>query len=165
MTVHETKRGKGEARLSPRRAAAALRAARALELRASGLSYDQIARELGFRDHSGAHRAVAGALERAQSEPAEECRQVELDRLDRLLLAHWKKRAEPEHARIILSISERRSRLLGLDRLPPPVAPSGDWFLRTELHDGAILVVPPDVDPADGYRLYLEHKQTLEVQG
>lgn len=51
-------RGRGESVLSPRRLAAKLKALDALELHIRGWSYEAIARRLGYRDASGAWRAV-----------------------------------------------------------------------------------------------------------
>lgn len=51
-------RGRGESLSSPRRVAAKLKSLQALELHAKGYTYAQIARKLGYRDTSGAWRAV-----------------------------------------------------------------------------------------------------------
>jgi transposase-like protein len=55
-------RGRGESKTSPRRIEAKLRAAAAMRLRVSGATYAAIARRLGFRDPSGAWRAIDRAL-------------------------------------------------------------------------------------------------------
>jgi hypothetical protein len=55
-------RGRGESKTSPRRIAAKLSAAEALRLRFGGMTYEAIARQLGFRDASGAWRAIDRAL-------------------------------------------------------------------------------------------------------
>lgn len=60
------------------------RDAQACRLRTRGESYDQIARALGFRDRSGARRAVQRALVVTRQEPADELRALELERLDDL---------------------------------------------------------------------------------
>lgn len=51
-------RGRGESLTSPRRIAAKMKALDALELHAHGWTYERIARRLGYRDASGAWRAV-----------------------------------------------------------------------------------------------------------
>src|SRR5258708_5360815 len=51
-------RGRGESLMSPRRIEAKLRALRVIQLRACGCTYAVIARRLGFRDGSGAYRAM-----------------------------------------------------------------------------------------------------------
>lgn len=98
-----------------RRINALERQRRALELRLAGVSYATIAEQLGYRDGSGAHRAVASALKRTLQEPANAVRKLELERLDKLLFALWPSRNNPGIVDRILRIMERRAKLLGLD--------------------------------------------------
>ena len=51
-------RGRGESLTSPRRMASKFRALRAFQLRIEGYTWRQIAARLGFKDKSGAWRAV-----------------------------------------------------------------------------------------------------------
>ncbi len=91
---------------------------KALDLRRAGMTYDIIAKTLGWADPSVAHKAVQRALKRALHESgSEELREVELSRLDRLQAALWPKALEGNlgAADRILRIAERRARLLGLD--------------------------------------------------
>lgn len=60
------------------------RDATAASLRGRGWTYDQIAAELGFADRSAARKAVERAMRDTLTEPANEARQRELDRLDAL---------------------------------------------------------------------------------
>jgi hypothetical protein len=55
-------RGRGESTTSPRRVEAVLRQAEACKLRGVGATYAAIARTVGYRDPSGAWRAVWAAL-------------------------------------------------------------------------------------------------------
>lgn len=87
----------------------------ALELRMAGVPYADIAERLGYKDGSGAFRAVKTALKRTLQEPADGVREVELARLDKLMFALWPNRANPGVADRILRIMERRAKLLGLD--------------------------------------------------
>lgn len=57
-------RGRGESLSSPRRIAAKLRAAKVLQLRTSGATWEAIARGLGFADASGAYRSYRRAMDR-----------------------------------------------------------------------------------------------------
>lgn len=66
------------------------RDAKAARLRAQGLTYEQIARELDFADRSNARHAVERALKATVEEPAAEVRQRELERLDELWQRAWK---------------------------------------------------------------------------
>jgi len=56
--------------------------ARAVELRRRHLNYAQIAAEMGYKDASGAHRAVERGLLDARQDASEAVKQMELDRLD-----------------------------------------------------------------------------------
>ena len=57
-------RGRGESLTSPRRIEAKQRAYRALQLWRSGLTWQSIARRLGYKDKSGAWRAVRRLIDR-----------------------------------------------------------------------------------------------------
>lgn len=88
-----------------------------LELRRAGLTFERIAEESGYADASGAYLAYKRAIKRTMQQPADELRQQELDRLDRLQLAAWPNAMKGD-VRSILAIAklmERRARLTGLD--------------------------------------------------
>lgn len=89
----------------------------ALELRKAGVSYVAIAERLGYRGPSGAHAAVRAGLKKTLQEPADELRQLEVERLDAALLAIWPQVKQGNHGAIdrALRIMERRAKLLGLD--------------------------------------------------
>lgn len=121
------------------------RDAEAAALRAQGLTYPKIAEQLGFRDQWAARTAVERALRDTVAEPASEVRVLELARLDHALMVAFRilrtdhllisagKTVEvydPETGQVtrliddkpklaaidrIIRISERRSKLLGLD--------------------------------------------------
>jgi hypothetical protein len=107
-----------------RNAASRVRAAqleeRCLELRASGLSFREIACELGV-SVSGAYKAVARGLVAANEHNREEAaslRDLEVMRLDQLQAALWEQAVDECDTRAIdrvLRIMERRAKLLGLD--------------------------------------------------
>jgi hypothetical protein len=90
---------------------------KALEYRKGGLSFRVIAERVGYKDASGAYRAVKAALLDTLQEPADELRQMECARLDQLISAMWPQaiKGSTWHVDRVLSIMERRSRLLGLD--------------------------------------------------
>ena len=89
----------------------------ALELRRAGVSYRQIADHLGYAGPSGAHRAVASALKETLQEPADALRDLEAQRLDALQRALWPAASAGDvpAVRAMLSVMERRAKLLGLD--------------------------------------------------
>lgn len=104
------------------------RARRALALRRDGRLWHEIADELGYADRAAAYNAAKRLLDRTEFESVEEYRAVESDRLDeahRIQLTHLAQ-FRPSQSGVGLSavasavgaivrISERRSKLLGLD--------------------------------------------------
>jgi len=62
---------------------------RALELRAGGATCAEIAAQLGFRDESGARKAIDRATERARIGRVAEARSLANVRLEKLLAAVW----------------------------------------------------------------------------
>lgn len=116
------------------------RDAEAARLRSRGVSYPEIARQLGYTDKANARRAIEKIMAEVVREPAEELVRVETERLDHLLREaltvleneHYASSAGrlvigpdggpladdgPKLAAIdrLLKIAERRSKLLGLD--------------------------------------------------
>jgi hypothetical protein len=91
---------------------------KALELRRAGATYDEIAQALGYATPQGAFLAYNRAIKRTLVEGgAEEARQSELDRCDRLQRAYWAKAmsGDIQAGGIILKVMDRRARYLGLD--------------------------------------------------
>ena len=88
-----------------------------LELRRAGLTWQSIAEETGYADHTGAYAAYKRAIKRTMQQPADELREQELDRIDRLQLAAWPNAMKGDTKSImkIVKLMERRARLLGLD--------------------------------------------------
>jgi hypothetical protein len=128
-------RGRGESKASPRRIRAAEKQVRALELRKAGVYYDQIAKELGYKGHQGAYKAVMSALQRTLQEPADELRRMEIARLDSLFFEVYRSARQGSLPAIdrALKIMERRARLLGLDA---PTLVNFDW--RREAEDAGL---------------------------
>lgn len=110
-----------------------LREIRAVQLRAAGAGFDQIATALGYANRSGAYKAVRRALQRWGSEAVEELRVLELARLDQITQKLWPQilgapakdngdgtqapPREPDQKAmdLYLKVSGRRAKLLGLD--------------------------------------------------
>jgi hypothetical protein len=110
----------GPQRTNARALIARQREMKSLELRMSGLPYSQIAKEVGYRSRVSAYNAVMRVLDRREQEPAEKVRHLELQRLERLLMAYWpravrKRKPDVQAAKMCLDILTRRSRMLGLD--------------------------------------------------
>lgn len=89
----------------------------ALELRKTGMNFQHIADQLGYRDASGAWKAVTKALKESIKEPADSVRLMELARLDAMLVGIWTQ-AKSGNTNAIdraLKIMDRRAAYLGLD--------------------------------------------------
>jgi hypothetical protein len=99
------------------------RAIAALDDRLKGHTYRTIAQNHGYRDASGAYRAINRLLDRKETESVTTLRRVETERLDTAQAAVWPKvqRGDLGAIREFVRISERRCRLLGLD-MPVQVA-------------------------------------------
>jgi hypothetical protein len=91
---------------------------RVLELRRVGLTWSRIAEEVGYADHTGAYAAYKRAIKRTMQQPADELRDQEVDRLDRLQVAVWPSAMKGDTRAIltIIRLMERRAKLLGLDK-------------------------------------------------
>lgn len=99
---------------------AALRARQALELVIQGHDYTSIAAQVGYSSRSAAWTAVHRELARQLKPPTEEVRQLEVMRLDALLVVYMKKALGGDgwSCDRVLRISEARRKLLGLDYGP-----------------------------------------------
>jgi hypothetical protein len=88
-----------------------------LELRRAGATYDEIARATGYATAQGAYLAYGRALKRTlNAAGAEEAREMELDRLDRLQRTWWPKAISGDDKATdrVLKIMEHRAKYLGL---------------------------------------------------
>ena len=95
----------------------ALRQSKALEMRKAGASYDQIATALGMANRSVAWQSVRSAIKTVIREPAQEVLDLELSRLDIMMMGCWPKARTGDLQTIdrVLRIMDRRSTYLGLD--------------------------------------------------
>lgn len=124
----------------------AARDGEACRLRTTGMTYAQVAEQLGYHDASHARQGVERAMTATLSEPAEALRQIELLRLDQMSAVAWRVLDTPTpivsagkimvHDGValtdpmpvlaaidrLLRIAERRARLCGLDA-PVQVGP------------------------------------------
>ena len=92
----------------------------AVDLRAAGLTYQQIADQLGWKGRDGAYRAVERALNRQEFESATNLRRLEGARLDALQRGLWTNAVGGDVVAVgvVLRIMERRAKLLCLDAPP-----------------------------------------------
>lgn len=127
---------------SPRRITATEKQTKALELRKSGHTYQEIADELGYATRDSAHKSVAAALDKTLREPADGVRELELSRLDRMWKGLFEKAndGDPKSIEVALKIMDRRARLTGLDQQTdaPSVVVTQDAGARNEKLDALI---------------------------
>lgn len=102
---------------SPQTTAAKLKAAKALELRMEGKTFEVIAEELGYAGRQGAYDAVRRSLDAITREPAEELIKLDLERLDALWGIQFlnAQAGDVQAMAACMKIMERRAKLLGLD--------------------------------------------------
>jgi hypothetical protein len=93
------------------------RQARAVELAISGHDYATIAKEVGYSNRGTAWRTVQKALRQRTVEGVDQLREVEVERLDALLRAHWESAIDGDvvAANVVLRVIDQRVRLLGLE--------------------------------------------------
>ena len=107
-------------RTGPGRLKQRIRRLKALDLRITGMTYEAIAVELGYKDGSSAYRAVTGILDRVEAESADKARKLEARRLDKYQrVVDDRLEVEAERLKAVktgVQVSERRSKLLGLDK-------------------------------------------------
>lgn len=115
--------GKGKCKTSPTRIEIEAKQARVLEMRKGGATFPEIAEAEGYASSSGAYEACKAAMERTLREPADELRELELTRLDTMQAVAWERMLDGDldAMAMALRISERRSRLLGLERKETPI--------------------------------------------
>ncbi|MCB8909005.1 hypothetical protein KUG88_02495 [Rhodococcus rhodochrous] len=139
---------------------ASQRAREALELRRRGKQWAEIAVELGYADRASAYNAAKRLLDRTEFESVEEYRAIEADRLDEAhriqadaldrLVNAQNLEAVPPAVNALVKISDRRSKLLGLDApTRVDVAYSGEDFAATaaKLMKEIGLAVPSEFQP------------------
>lgn len=112
--------------------------AKAAQLRAQGMSYQQIAVTLGWEAKSTAYRAVARALKDTLGEAPEEVRQLELERLDELWRKAWEVMNTPH---LMVQQGKVVGRRVGIERHPDGIeklAPDGKTIpIYEDLNDDA----------------------------
>lgn len=124
---------------------ARMKAAKALELRMEGKSFDQIAEEAGYNSRQAAHDAVKRALDRIEREPADALVKLDLERLDVLWQIQYlnAQAGDVQAMAACMKIMERRARLLGLDA---PIKTDN----KTEVSGKeGVLVIGPTMTPED----------------
>ncbi len=108
-----------------RDANAAARTTLAVQLRAQKLTFDEIAHRCGYASPGACRNAIQRELSRTVVENVEELRREECAMLDQLHSKCWERLIDSEYAKSMLfavdrivAISERRSKLMGIDVRP-----------------------------------------------
>jgi hypothetical protein len=127
-----------ESEFSVRRLEAVDKQRRALELRKAGRTWAEIARVVGYKNHSGAIAAVKVALEKTLKEPADHYRALTLERLTDVIRVYWGDMLNHDLRatdRVLRAIADIRA-LLGLDApIQEEISISGrvEYDFRSEL--------------------------------
>ena len=133
-------------RVNPAKITQAERRRQALELRKAGATYEQIAAELGIKSKRAAWGIVQTALAEITHEPAQQVLDLELARLDAMLVGLWSTARKGNHGSVdrVLRIMDRRARYLGLDAQPEQT--TVDASALAQFLTGLASAAPPD-DP------------------
>lgn len=125
---------------TPQRIAALEKERRALEFRKAGMTYAEIANQVGYADASGARKAVIRGMQSIIQEPAVELRTWQYERLNHMLLVLWPKVQQGKERAIetSLRIMDKMDRLFGTE-----AAKEVDVNVH---HQGAVLVIDGDKD-------------------
>jgi hypothetical protein len=114
----------------------ARRDAEAARLRSKGWAYRRIAAEMGYESHTSAMDAVQRALDAIREEPAQQVKQLELERLDAMYDAVMKV-LDAKH----FTVSQ--GRLINIDDEPleddAPVLAAVDRLLKIQARRAALL--------------------------
>ena len=129
---------------------AAQRVQVALRLKAAGLTLDEIAAQAGYGSKGAAHNAIKRELQRNISPKVEEMRESELHMLQTLHRKVWAILDDSsvwavnriQAARVIVDISERKSKLFGLD-VPVDSAVAANMVIVREMPANYLPVEAP----------------------
>ena len=117
MTIKKKKPCSNGSKTSPETGKCRVRAAKALELRMEGLTFEVIAKTVGYNSKQAAHDAVKRALDAITREPAQDLIKLDLERLDVLWQIQYlnAQGGDVQAMAACMKIMERRAKLLGLD--------------------------------------------------
>ena len=118
---------------APARLVAHEKQRKAVALRQAGLTYAQIAKEVGYSHASAAHKAVTSMLRQNMLDSTNEFRQVQFGRLDYMIQKLWARVADGDE-RAIMSVAQLMAQQ---DKLMGTEAPTE----HKVTHAGAVLVI------------------------
>jgi AraC-like DNA-binding protein len=114
----------------------------ALELRKGGATYDQIAASVGYKDASGARKAVKAAMDGITQEAAGELKVIQIERYNHMLLTLWGK-VQTGDERAIGTALSIMDRLNDLERLREQGVTVN---IDASTHENSILVIDGNKD-------------------
>lgn len=96
------------------------RTSKAMRLRKAGVTYEEIARQLGV-DKSAIIRDIQAALRDLYQEDAKELLTLEIERLNMVMFGSWESAlaGDPKAVQAVLGCIDRRVKLGGIDFGPP----------------------------------------------
>jgi hypothetical protein len=135
-----------------------LRVLRAMQLRRDGHDYMEIGAIMGIGTAMARELVKTGLelLHKELQETIDEVLVLELSRLDALHKIHWATAKDSKSADILLKISDRRSKFLGMDQ-----APKGDNDGATAVRDFLYQAMKQSGKEAD-YNAYLVKRRLQE---
>lgn len=138
---------------SPRRVRAAARREEVLRLRCAGLSYRQIADQLGMSP-AGVQKSLVKALQEhkdVSDQFRSELRKIQAEQLREMLRAIWTRveQADLDAIQTTLRILERLSKLFGLDTAGQVINVNAEISTKPTLEQLIDLVRPKDVAPSN----------------
>jgi hypothetical protein len=128
---------------------ASYRRTRALELRAQGKGYAEIARDVGYANKGTAHKVISQALEAREAQDVDLLRQTTFDRLEALLAGLWPQAMQGHvpSVQAALKTIEQEMRLVGLISGRRKPSPKDSW---DNCQGPPTVVVRPDDCRYDG---------------
>jgi len=123
---------------------------KAMQLRATGMSYNQIARAVGYSSAPSCQRAITEALDNLMLEPAENMVKITLMTLDQMQAVLWNdfiKSGDNVDLRIrlsdaILRIIDRRKQWAGVQDVLDGHSPTAQVNQQVQIHNtGGVLII------------------------
>ena len=131
-----------------------IKAAKAVNLRAEGYSFPEIAKQLGYNSRQAAYDAVVRALTAILREPVEHLITLDLERLDKLWQINYLNAQSGDIQALsgCMKIMDRRAKLLGMDAVPKAPPKEAESALNIAMEIKAALTdimetVPGVTDP------------------
>lgn len=118
----------------------------ALQLALAGVDYQTIADTVGYNSRQAAHKAVKSAIDMTIKPMAEDVKQMQLARLDKMLTAIWSQVTKGNLSAIdrAIKLEERRARLMGADAPTKTDVTSNNERIEFVIKPSIPDQVPPD---------------------